>query len=156
MSEAGLWSTMRVQMGKNRYWKEATRHEDSLQKGIADVSYVSKNENHGWIELKKLKSWPVRESTIVRIDHYTDDQRIWLKQKGRAGGYTWLFLQVGRDYLLFDAYHCQDVGKLNRDELLARAFGVWWGKMDWAELGDFLCQGEYMKRLWDFNKQIDI
>ena len=48
MSEAGLWSTMRQGMARN--WREATRHEDSLQKGIADVSFVGIDGRHGWIE----------------------------------------------------------------------------------------------------------
>ena len=139
MSEAGLWGTMRQQMGANKYWREATRHEEALQAGIADVSYVSRGRHHGWIELKKLKEWPKRESTIVRIEHYTDDQRIWLKKKGRAGGYTWLFLQVCRDYLLFDWEQCQDLGKLNKAETFARAAVSWSGGMDWEHLGLVLC-----------------
>lgn len=138
MSEAGLWSTMRQQMGANKYWKEATRHEDSISKGIADVSYVSNGGHHGWIELKKVSQWPARDSTILRIDHYTDDQRIWLKQKGRAGGFTWLFLQVARDYLLFDHVGCQELGLLNRSSLEERARHVWLKKMDWEMLGWYL------------------
>jgi hypothetical protein len=138
MSEKGLWSTMRVQMGSNKYWREATRHEDSLQKGIADVSFVANNGYHGWIELKKIKEWPKRESTIVRIEHYTDDQRIWLKQKGRAGGCTWLFLQVGRDYMLFNWKAAQEVGRLPKQQLMRSASLVSEKGMDWAELGRVL------------------
>jgi len=139
MSEAGLWTTMRQQMGANKYWREATRHEDSLQTGIADVSFVSNNGFHGWMELKKLNEWPKRESTIVRIDHYTDDQRIWLARKGRAGGYTWLFLQVGRDYLLFNWKAAQEVGRLPKEHLMRSASLVSEKGMNWAQLGRILC-----------------
>lgn len=114
-------------------WQEATRHEDMLQSGIADVSYVC-NGRHGWIELKHRHEWPKRESTIVRLDHYTDAQRIWLKHKGRAGGFTWLFLQVERDYLLFDWLAAQSVGSLNRDGLEKIATAVWLKRCNWDEL----------------------
>ena len=136
MSEiGGLWQTMRVAMGRGHHWRQATRHEEALQAGIADVSYVSANGHHGWIELKHLKEWPRRESTIVRLDHYTNDQKNFLKAKGRAGSYTWLFLQVGRDYLLFDWRAAQKVGELNKEALEEIAFGVWHNGCDWQSLG---------------------
>ena len=143
-SEANLWSTMRVQMGKNKYWLEATRHEDKIQSGIADVSFVSMNGLHSWCELKSIPAWPARESTILVIDHYTDQQRIFLKQKGKMGGCSWLFMKVGRDYLLFDWGGAQQVGKLNRDALLNTATAYWFGKMNWRELGqEFTLGGMY-------------
>lgn len=141
MSEAGLWGTMRQQMGANKYWREATRHEDLLSLGIADVSYVSRFGNHGWIELKKINEWPKRESTIVRIDHYTDDQRMWLKRKGKAGGFTWLFLQIKRDYFLFDWYGAQTIGLVPRKQLDELSYMSWYGKMNWEALSVLLCDG---------------
>jgi hypothetical protein len=140
MSEGGLWSTMRQQMGANKCWREATRHEDALQKGIADVSYISMLGQHGWIELKQVNEWPKRESTILRIDHYSDDQRMWLKRKGKSGAFTWLFLKVHRDYMLFDWLQAQYVGKLPKDPLKRAACGLWEGRMDWEELGEKLCK----------------
>lgn len=140
MSEAGLWSTMRVRMGEGKHWREATRHEDALQAGISDVSYISANGHHGWIELKKLAEWPKRPSTIVRLDHYTDAQRIFLKRKGRRGGFTWLFLKVDRDHLLFDWIGAQRVGQVNQEDLVGAARRVWRDKMNWKELGEALCE----------------
>lgn len=141
MTEANMWATMRLQMGKNKHWLEATRHEDTLQLGIADVSFVSTNRVHGWMELKQIDEWPKRESTILKIDHYTDDQRLWLKRKGKAGGHVWLFVKVGRDYLLFDWEAAQRVGKLNKAALYDIAWKVWEKKMDWRDLGLQLCMG---------------
>jgi hypothetical protein len=140
MSENQLWNTMRQQMGANKYWREATRHEDALQKGIADVSYISTLGQHGWIELKQVNEWPKRESTILRIDHYSDDQRMWLKRKGKAGAFTWLFVKVQRDYMLFDWLQAQHVGKLPKDHLKRAAFGLWENKMNWHDLGVRLCK----------------
>jgi hypothetical protein len=127
-------------MGKPKFWLEATRHEDKLQLGIADVSYVSRQRQHGWIELKKLAEWPKRESTIVRIDHYTSEQRIWLKDKGKVGGFTFLFLQVGRDYMLFDWQQAQQVGQVPKGDLVAGCRKYWQKRIDWDQLGWYLCE----------------
>ena len=104
------------------FWSEATRHEDAYQSGIADVSFVQRIEDehqgiHGWIELKFRGMAPIRTSTLCKIPHYTDEQRRWLKAKGEAGGMTFLLLQLGRSWLLFDHVRCQTVGKITSSEL---------------------------------------
>ena len=111
-----------------QYWSEATRHEDAYQSGIADVSFVQRVKYadqdidsgkgiHGWIELKFKGMAPIRTSTVCRLDHFTDDQRRWLKAKGEAGGMTFLLLQLGRSWLLFDHLRCQFVGKVTSAKL---------------------------------------
>ena len=128
MSEKNMWTNVRKKMVP-KFWAEATRHEDKYQRGIADVSFVQKREDwcdelhggpgrHGWIELKHKGMAPVRPTTICRIDHYTDDQRIWLRDKGEAGGMTFLLLQLGRTFMLFDHVQCQEVGKVTSRELI--------------------------------------
>lgn len=123
MSEKNMWTHLRKKLVPN-FWSEATRHEDAYQRGIADVSFVNRFPRdkrgfgqHGWIELKFRGMAPVREKTICKIDHYTDEQRTWLKGKGEAGGMTFLLLQLGRSWLLFDHVRCQDVGRVNSAEL---------------------------------------
>ncbi len=140
MSEANMWRNMRQRM--HPYWDEATRHEDKLSGGIADVSFVCGGK-HGWIELKHLDAWPKRSGTVVRCKHYTDEQRIFLKRKGRAGGNTWLFAKIGRDYLLFDWQQAQQVfvSELNTEETRMLAYAIWEGRMDWGELSDILALG---------------
>ena len=120
-----MWTNVRKKMVP-KYWAEATRHEDAYQRGIADVSFVQRFEKepdvlpgrHGWIELKHRGMAPVRPTTICKIDHYTDDQRIWLRDKGNAGGMTFLLLQLGRSFMLFDHVQCQDVGRVTSKELI--------------------------------------
>jgi len=120
------------------YWQEATRHEDKIQRGIADVSFVQEGR-HGWVELKWVADWPVRESTIIRIPHYTIEQKAFLADKGKAGGNTWLLLQIGGDHLLFDHEACQTVGELNRTELVLAAEGaVWWKRLKYNELANYM------------------
>lgn len=138
MSEKAFWRTLSKNMVKARAWKEATRHEDKLQLGIADLSFVSNSGTHGWMELKKLHEWPKRSSTIVRVPHYTEHQRIWLKKKGDAGGNTWLLIKVGRDVLLFDWHVAQRVGEMIQKDMFSTARAYWIGKMDYDELGYIL------------------
>ena len=129
MSEKNMWTNVRKKMIP-QFWLEATRHEDAYQRGIADVSFVqsgaivqpfTKGERriarHGWMELKFRGMAPVRASTICKLDHYTDEQRIWLRDKGNAGGMTFLLLQLGRSFLLFDHVQCQTVGLVTSAEL---------------------------------------
>ena len=127
MSEKNMWTNVRKKMVP-KYWAEATRHEDKYQRGIADVSFVQNTygeqlskdmriAEHGWMELKHKGMAPIRPSTICRIEHYTDDQRNWLRDKGEAGGMTFLLLQLGRVFLLFDHVGCQNVGKVVTSDL---------------------------------------
>jgi hypothetical protein len=138
MSEKNMWNHLRKKMVP-QFWAEATRHEDAYQRGIADVSFVHRKEvdvrevyddgtetklkgwqepRHGWVELKHKGMAPVRPTTICKIKHFTDDQRIWLKSKGDAGGMTFLLLQLGRSWMLFDHVQCQDVGKVTSRDLI--------------------------------------
>lgn len=137
MSESALWRTMRKRM--NPHWNEATRHEDKFASGIADVSFVC-GGYHGWMELKQIDAWPKRASTIVRCKHYTDAQRIFLKNKGRYGGHTWLFVKIARHYLLFNWTEAQDFGTLNKEDTLKLAGFVWHNRMNWEELAHVLGQ----------------
>ena len=135
MSEANLWQNMRVAMGKPKHWLEATRHEDKLQSGICDVSFITKLRNHGWMELKQIKKYPARATSIVRVEHYTTEQKQFIRRKGKRGGMTFLFIQVERDYYLFDWIGAQNLGHLTRKGMEETAVDWWAGKMNWEELG---------------------
>ncbi len=139
MSENNLWAKVRRNM-VGPYWQEAQRHEDKLDRGIADVSF-SQRGRHGWVELKWATEWPAREATILRLDHYTDEQRAFLESKGKGGGNTWLLLQVYRDHLLFnwpEAIH--SVGRVNKMDLIEAATGYWSGHLNYQELSDLMIQ----------------
>lgn len=87
--------------------------ENPAQPGTPDVNYVE-----GWIELKKLTKWPERSDTIVRIDHFTPQQRNWLLLRKRRGGRVHLLLQVKNEWLLFDGdVAAMHVGRVDRQEL---------------------------------------
>lgn len=52
-----------------------------------------------WVELKHAHRWPPRGGPL-KFEHYTNDQRLWLKSWHEAGGRCCLLMQVGRDYAL--------------------------------------------------------
>lgn len=89
--------------------------------GTPDVAY-----SHGFVELKNLDGFPVRASTVVRIPHYTDNQRDWLLAHHRAGGLAWLVIQVEQEWFVFDAERAQEVGlTLTRQDWYNNANAHW-------------------------------
>ena len=85
---------------------DATSVENPAYPGTPDIQYIG-----GWIECKYLEDWPKRERTTVRIDHFTQQQRVWLlrrfiacKKRGSWVSQGWLVLYVSstKDWLVFD------------------------------------------------------
>lgn len=137
MSESAFWNTLRD--GMKGKWL-AQRHEDAFSEGIPDVSFDMPGiRGSGWIELKYLETFPKREKTIVRIPHYTNMQRLWIKYHGRINCRTFLFVQVGREYFLFDWHTASDyVGRSYRQlDFRAEAF-YWKNHIDFDKLKKIL------------------
>jgi hypothetical protein len=102
--------------------------ENPVLPGTPDVNYVE-----GWIELKCIERWPARHQTIVRVDHFTPQQRVFHVRRTRAGGETWLLLEAceDRDYLLLQgATAAKMIGRATRRELTLAATATWHGKAD--------------------------
>jgi len=117
-----------------------THHEDALNAGVPDLSY-SGGGVHGWIELKWLEAWPKRTDTIVRIAHYTKEQKHFLLSRGRAGGRCWLLLRVGREHLLFNYEQAQTVGARSRELTTYEATEHWpTGPLNFYQLTTLLTQ----------------
>jgi hypothetical protein len=95
--------------------------ENPAYPGTPDVNYVG-----GWIELKSLDKWPKRKSTIVKIHHFKNEQRIWLRRRQKKGGRVHLLLSVGKEWLLFrGAVAADHVGLVDREKLQAFAVASW-------------------------------
>lgn len=71
--------------------------ENPVDPGFPDVEYIG-----GLLELKEVEAWPKRAMTPLRVEHYTQEQRIWHSRRARKGGRIHVLLQVGREFLLFD------------------------------------------------------
>lgn len=136
MSEKNLWSAMQRNM-RGR-WLVPRRHEDAINKGIPDVSFVV-DGRRGWMELKHIEAWPVRDTTVVRCDHFTMEQREELRQQWKAAGMAFLFAQIDRDYMLFEGQWAADnFGKVVQAELFEGQIGWWHHRCDWAALWNVL------------------
>lgn len=95
--------------------------ENALYAGCPDVEFIG-----GWIELKSLNDWPKRPETLVRIEHFTMEQRHWLRRRVRRGGKAWLLLRVRNEWLLFPGDRAADiVGVATRAQLVEAACRHW-------------------------------
>jgi hypothetical protein len=91
--------------------------ENVKKSGTPDVAFI-----HGWIECKWLDQLPVRKGTIVRIEHFTGKQRLWLMQHSAFGGNCFLWLQIGREHFIFKGwYAAKHVGRVTVSELRKNA-----------------------------------
>jgi hypothetical protein len=102
--------------------------ENPLVPGTPDV-----NTSVGWIELKHLNDWPRQERTIVRPEHFTQEQRDWLERRAAAAGRAWVLLRVGRaldaHWCLLEgawAARCLGVTLTRQDLVTNHARGVCW------------------------------
>lgn len=114
MSEDGMWARLRPLMRG----LDPQRIENKLDKGVPDVNYI-----HGWIELKQIADWPVRDTTIVDVDVRTE-QRVWLNRRSHMNGRVFLLLHVVApdQWLLFEGrVAAAMVGKTLRRHLNAVA-----------------------------------
>lgn len=133
MNESLFWNLIRRNV-KGHF----ERVENVISPGTPDVNYcftVDGRKYEGWIELKWIKEFPKRASTVVKIPHFTDDQRNWIIQRIGNGGSVWVFLRVEREFFLFDGFTAsRHVGiDLVRKGLRDEAYGYWSPRVDWDE-----------------------
>ena len=98
-AESAMWKKVRPFLLAAKL--DPVRVENPIHPGTPDVNLCDGR----WIELKCIPRWPVRASTVVRIAHYTPQQRVWLYRRWKsAPGSTLLLLEVRaeRQWLLFD------------------------------------------------------
>jgi len=76
--------------------RDARPVENPVDPGFPDVEYIG-----GLVELKAVDEWPKRAETELKLEHYTQEQRIWHERRAHFGGRIHVLLQVDREYLLF-------------------------------------------------------
>ena len=95
--------------------------ENPCRPGTPDVNFIE-----GWIELKWRAEWPKRTTTVVRLPHFTPQQKLHLGRRWLKGGNAYLLLQVAQDWLLFNGEEAAKiVGQATRAELEASAQAQW-------------------------------
>lgn len=88
--------------------------ENAARYGTPDVNYVE-----GWLELKVLARWP---RGVVKVPHFTPQQRVWLKRRVRLGGSAHVLILVDKDWLLFDGSWAADkLGHVTKMEMFDNA-----------------------------------
>lgn len=112
--------------------------ENRVRAGTPDVECTL-----GWLELKYLPEWPKLPETPVRIDHFTNQQRNFLRRRWKAGGGAWLLLRVGSrgviENLLFQGPDAADfVGYLDRAKLESLATLHSYGRITGEDLREKL------------------
>jgi hypothetical protein len=124
VSEPSLWSTVSLALGP---FLDLVRVENRVGVGTPDINWAGFSCS-GWLELKHLAHWPVREATPVHVPSLTLEQVRWaevhsekhrvamlLRVGGRGGGYG-LFCHV--------AMRMVHERKLPRSDVI-RVAGVW-------------------------------
>jgi len=130
-SESGLWKTLSKRMKKE--WV-ADRIECVSLAGVPDVYFTTNSGIMGWLELKYAHEWPKRQNTVLRLNHFTTEQRNWIRKHGKQGARVFLLLQVDRDYLLFSHSECNVVGKTSKRILFRNSIGHWYNSMNINDL----------------------
>lgn len=127
-SEAGLWKTVQKNMGDK--WK-VQRVENMVGPGTPDVYYTLISGDMGWLELKHEKEWPKRATTALKVDHFTPQQRGWLRRHGGFGAKVFVLIQVDKQYFLLDWEEAQNIGGKHWDPKYSKRP---WTKEDYEEL----------------------
>jgi hypothetical protein len=100
---------------------DAIAVENAVLPGTPDVEFIG-----GWVELKSADRWPARAETPLRLEHFSPEQRAWLRRRCRRGGNAWLLLRVGTEWLLFPGETAAAIlGTATKAELLAAARRFW-------------------------------
>lgn len=103
--------------------------ENPAYPGTPDVNFIE-----GWLELKWLRSWPKGATTIVRLEHYTAQQRLWIRKRAINGGNVGLLLQCKKEWMLFRYPNTDHIGKANYIELRGLCSKYWGGGLKDQEL----------------------
>lgn len=128
VKESNLWSTIKRNL-PNVHWQ---RIESTTGVGIPDINGCY-NGCDFWIEIKYLDAFPKRPATPVRINHFTAEQKLWLKRRGEVGGRVLLFVQVGREYFLFDWEEALCVCSYTQAEWREHCRASWQGRCNWRQ-----------------------
>jgi hypothetical protein len=139
MNESSLWQYIRKgMMGR---W-HVTRVESSSGNGFPDVSYGMPGIN-GHLELKYIKEWPVRSTTLVKLP-LRPEQKLWIKVRGEMSGNVWVLVRIYDTFFLLNweqALFACDGLTANDWHLMGNTTKSWYKSIDWSELARTLGGG---------------
>lgn len=137
MNESTVWSYLK--QGMKHYWI-AFRIESCAGNGVPDVCFAMPGF-FGFIELKYIKEWPVRPSTLVKLP-LRPEQVLWIKRYGSCVGKVWAFIRIEDDFFLLTWEQaleaCQGWAK---EYWLRYSLRRWHGRVDFTEISQDLNKG---------------
>lgn len=139
--ESNFWDRVRPLLAG----LDPVRVENAVNPGTPDVNCLL-----GWIELKQVRSedMPKRANTVLRLDHFTPEQRAWLTRRAYFGGACWVLLLLGETWLLIvGRTAAEHLGRVNVEQTLALASHVWTSKPSADELQDALRKTAFVMAL---------
>jgi hypothetical protein len=123
-------SKLRTKVVKGLSTLKAFPVENSAHIGTPDIYF-----SEGWIEIKVVKEFPKKETTPIRIDHFTATQREFLERHYRLKKNSFLFVQVEENFFLFDGFTAsKEIGTLTKQGFYLKSMRVWNKKINFAEL----------------------
>lgn len=121
MAEHDLWHRLRDAGKKFGHFE---RIENMVGRGRPDVNYCVVGVE-GNIELKQIARWPKKPETVVEVDHFTPQQRIWIRTRLSAQGRVYVLLEVVSPvphyYLLPGSWCCGYLGVSATRDMIAKA-----------------------------------
>lgn len=144
MSESQFYRETKKGLDKSKSMIRLNRVENQISNGFPDVFYSVRSPvvicgTNGVIELKFLKSWPVRPTTVVKLEHFTKEQKSFLFENGQiAQKGHFLYLKVDTDYLLYEWKKVYKIGNLTRYGMIDLALHYTHGHVDYDYLADLL------------------
>jgi hypothetical protein len=114
-------SRMRQRIVKILKPLHAVSVENSCGSGTPDINFTG-----GWLECKCINTWPKWYADVVKVPHFTPQQRLWLTQRTNAGGYAEVVLKVGRSWALLPGKEAAEHLGIDwtKHEIITQA--VWW------------------------------
>jgi len=123
-NESLVWKRLRKMLKADPDVTHLQRHEPNMPEGLPDVHFIIR-EVPGWIELKDLDDWPKRESTPLRIKHFSQKQRIWLHAYGMSNGRAFIIVHFGDECFLYDWRASFSLGEWSQGEMRKHCLMVW-------------------------------
>jgi len=137
MNESSVYSYLKsLLVGKTLL----SRIESCTGNGVPDVACAIKSAHH-WIEVKYLKEWPKRETTLVKLP-LRPEQKLWIATRGELSGNVWVFIRIEDDFFLLTWKEAiQACNGWTRDEWKVMAYGSWYFKVDKYTLYSLIAGG---------------
>jgi hypothetical protein len=117
------------------HWKKPVKHADAFTEGVADLSAWIAPAGNIWIECKTLARWPVRPFTRVRLGLEPLQVDFLRERRG------WLWVRVGREYLLFDHSVMCIAGfadGMTQGALRMQTVQIWKNSVNWQEFATWV------------------